>query len=502
MTANVKPAKYNQLRVMEPSLSQVFDNFYTKLLSNKNFASYFKNEEVIRQLIIKQKANFLRSIEMTQEELSERFQYLGKFHFEKQVSYIVFVRGAEILRDEMISYGVKENLPAEVFKDLYMYTGETTNLMAKGYLKELLRSDLEELGRVREAILKINSPEAKVSIEHFNWLENLILGIMEGERGNLSPEIFNRILENVPDSNSFLGRRIYSVDYIENLYQGLKRNLLSLCYFLEEGTFVSILPIYASLLTIYKLLLHLTNAISWEKNYESALKVVEVELSARETKMFASMMAHDLKTPLAGIIGFNNLILSELSDCSLDDIKNHISRTLGIARNMNVLIEELLALSMAKAKDINKVKISIKRIMEDVRLNLSSLILKSHAVIVEENPDEEVFVDRFLFTQVLQNVIANSLKYKSDKIPKVTVSASSDSHHVKLIIKDNGKGVPKEQLEKVFEAFYRLDSTIEGSGLGLYFCKRVIERLNGQIALDSKLEQGTTVTITLPLKST
>jgi len=105
-----------------------------------------------------------------------------------------------------------------------------------------------------------------------------------------------------------------------------------------------------------------------------------------------------------------------------------------------------------------------------------------------------------LVNSIIQNLIENGIKYArlEDNKPEILVKVSSDGENVTLIAEDNGIGMSEETVDKIFSMFFRVNRTIEGTGLVLHILKRAVEKLGGNVVVESKLDHGTTFTITLP----
>ena len=146
--------------------------------------------------------------------------------------------------------------------------------------------------------------------------------------------------------------------------------------------------------------------------------------------------------------------------------------------------------------DFNK---ELKRIIENKKT-----LFDSKKIVIKNNVIGKKFViaDKLRLEELITNIFENSVKY-SNKNTDITIDAKKEKDYVKVSIKDQGIGMTKNQIEHVFEEFYKVDSSrhdSESTGLGMTICKRIIERLNGKIWVESQgLGKGTTVFFTLPL---
>ncbi|PIP91120.1 MAG: hypothetical protein COW01_05570 [Bdellovibrionales bacterium CG12_big_fil_rev_8_21_14_0_65_38_15] len=216
---------------------------------------------------------------------------------------------------------------------------------------------------------------------------------------------------------------------------------------------------------------------------------------------FISLMSHDLKTPVAKIAG--------IADVTLRDAQGNIEVTKGLnniidaTKELNKFITSILDLTKIESqnlalnkinKDVNSI---IKGIVEELRYEANQ---KSIKVVSELAPLYPIEVDIVLIKRVLSNLIENALKYSGEN-STVTVKTWDDDKWVTIEIEDNGVGIPEEDLEHIFDKFYRVKNdashSIKGTGLGLYLVKYFVELHGGTISASSKLGQGTNFTVKL-----
>lgn len=169
---------------------------------------------------------------------------------------------------------------------------------------------------------------------------------------------------------------------------------------------------------------------------------------------------------------------------------------------MSSLVNSLLEFSTIENREIEITLLNTSKLLGDVINNLYSIIeLKNAKVCVSENIPKIIKGDETLLKIVFQNLINNALKFvKIDKIPQVFINyKEGDKDHIFEII-DNGIGIEKEYLERIFIMFERLHSSskYEGSGIGLATCKKIMLLHNGNISIDSSLGKGSTFTLTIP----
>lgn len=231
--------------------------------------------------------------------------------------------------------------------------------------------------------------------------------------------------------------------------------------------------------------------------------ITEIRKLENVRKDFVTNVSHELRTPLTSISGFvETLKTKELEE------KNKIKalNIIGIeTERLKTLINELLDLS--KIENIKKISINkdinINECILEV-INLLSPQINSKNIRLDLKVEDSLISikgDKELFRQMLINLIENSVKYNKD-YGLVSIEVSNFNNGIKLIIEDDGVGIPKEDQEAIFNRFYRVDKSrsnnVEGSGLGLSIVKHIVLSFNGTIHVESKIEQGSKFIITIP----
>lgn len=228
----------------------------------------------------------------------------------------------------------------------------------------------------------------------------------------------------------------------------------------------------------------------------------KLDISRRE---FVANVSHELRTPLTSIKSYTETLLDgalsdrETAESFLKVIDNESDR-------MTRLVKDLLILSKLGDKQIqwNKSYFSMKQLIDEVveKLSLSAKSQKHELSFTLTTSLPDVYGDRDRIEQVLKNIISNAIKYTADG-GKISIFAGCVYNEVYVKIKDNGIGIPKEDLSRIFERFYRVDKArsreMGGTGLGLAIAKEIVLAHNGTIEIDSEPDHGTEVTINLPV---
>lgn len=227
-----------------------------------------------------------------------------------------------------------------------------------------------------------------------------------------------------------------------------------------------------------------------------------------ELKAFAGIVAHDLNSPLAAVLGYTEEILDDLNAgtpgavahvrVTLELIISHMTR-------MGRLIDDLLAYATARDKPLRPEPVDLNAMITEIAANRShranSRGADTTAPVIRTSPLPTVPADPGLLRQLLDNVIGNAIKYtRPGEAARVHIWATSAESSVHLHIDDRGIGIPADQRSSIFTAFHRAptDTPYAGTGLGLAICERVTTRHGGSIIATENPDGGTRITITLP----
>ncbi|HHV56767.1 MAG TPA: cell wall metabolism sensor histidine kinase WalK [Firmicutes bacterium] len=247
----------------------------------------------------------------------------------------------------------------------------------------------------------------------------------------------------------------------------------------------------------------------WEDKEVTGLIVVfhditELRRLERMRTEFVASVSHELRTPLTAIRGFSETLL----DGALADkaAAEHFLRIIDDeARRLTALIDDLLDLSRLELKRANLKldNFALLPLVESIAASLKPRLDKAALTLSVEIKDPELAVqaDRDRIRQVLLNLIDNSIKY-TPAGGRISISAAALDGTVRVAVADTGRGIPPEDLERIFERFYRVDKARSrsegGTGLGLAIVKHIIELHGGKVEAQSELGKGTTIAFTIP----
>ena len=220
---------------------------------------------------------------------------------------------------------------------------------------------------------------------------------------------------------------------------------------------------------------------------------------------FVSMVSHELKAPIAAVYGYLRLLNDESINLKNDDRKKFIDRSKVRLDGLLKMVNDLLDISRIEMKNAQRElkDINIKEVIENI-IELFSYEIKSKNIFVEINHECNQFIlkaDHEEITQVLTNLISNAIKYNKQG-GKICINFSSSESYLTIEIADSGIGLKANEVEKLFNEFYRakneLTKDISGTGLGLTIVKRIIDSYSGKIEVESQFSKGTKIRVYLP----
>jgi PAS domain S-box-containing protein len=241
-----------------------------------------------------------------------------------------------------------------------------------------------------------------------------------------------------------------------------------------------------------------------ERTEELTSTILDLKKINNDLDNFVYTASHDLKAPISNIEGLIHGLYEELgsSITSNPEITTFKEMLISSIKKFKSTIGELTEIAKIQKESLeNEEKIDIVEILKDIQLTIRDLIITNDAEIiadVQECPNIK-FVKKNL-NSILYNLISNGIKYRSpDRKPIIHITCSIESGFQIITVKDNGLGLRPENIDKMFTMFRRFHDHVEGSGVGLYIVKRIIENIGGKIEVDSTLQVGTTFTVKLPI---
>jgi len=236
-------------------------------------------------------------------------------------------------------------------------------------------------------------------------------------------------------------------------------------------------------------------------NYSQRLEqsARELEQANSDMEMFTYAVSHDLKSPIRNIVSFTDLILKTQQGKLDNKVIEQLQIVLTSGKNMNNLVQNILTYARAGMGELLAQEVDIKKVISDKLEDLDNLLLRKDAKINIDFPDTTISCYPELLGIVFYNLIGNGLKYNESNPPTVKCTMETSDTNIIFSVKDNGIGISPDFQEEIFQPFKRLHSSIiEGSGLGLSICKRIIELHKGKIWIDKNTEEGSDFKFSIP----
>lgn len=225
----------------------------------------------------------------------------------------------------------------------------------------------------------------------------------------------------------------------------------------------------------------------------------------RLKRSFLSLISHKLKTPLAAVTGFADILLAELAGKVTDPMTLKAARTISEqGAKLAELVEKLLRYTTLESPDAAAAReaVPVDEAVADALKALRERLSQREARVDAQASGLTIEGDRGMIVELVKNLVENAIKFDTNARPPVAVRAEADGDWIALSVADAGPGIPPEDQDKVFSRFHQIEKDFtgqqEGMGLGLAYVRKVVELHGGSVALRSKLGEGTTVTVTLP----
>ena len=357
-----------------------------------------------------------------------------------------------------------------------------------------------------EEFFELVGDYARVGYAHFNVLsghgyaqKSWYRNVGEADETPLS-DIFGTYRHFHPDDRALLIR------FLDDARKGLTTKLSKEMRVLrEDGTYTwthvnLLVKKYAPQDRIIEIISINYDITELKRTEEMLVKARDkAEASDRLKSAFLANMSHEIRTPLNAIVGFSSLLTSTENAAEKELYNSLIGHNNKLLLN---LINDVI--------DLSKIESGYLELRPDW-VNLTELLDESVAEYAHQVPsgvelltnypahDSLVELDKLRIKQILSNFLSNALK--NTTTGHVEVFYEVDHQSVRIGVKDTGRGIPQNMLEKIFERFEKLDSFAQGAGLGLSICKLIVEKMNGRVLVDSQLGIGTTFVIELPCRS-
>ncbi len=226
-------------------------------------------------------------------------------------------------------------------------------------------------------------------------------------------------------------------------------------------------------------------------------KSEELEISNKDLAQFVYIASHDLQEPLRMVNSYLQLLEKRYKDKLDNDAVDFINYAVDGSNRMKTLILSLLDYSRINNSQPFE-KIDLNELLKEILVSLSKEIKQNNATIsIDQLP--VIYGDKVLIIQLFENLISNSLKFRGEKVPEIYITGIKNLKEFLFSFKDNGIGIQKEYVGKLFTVFQRLNSKehYPGAGIGLAICKKIVEKHGGKIWVESEFGKGTTFYFTI-----
>lgn len=217
---------------------------------------------------------------------------------------------------------------------------------------------------------------------------------------------------------------------------------------------------------------------------------------------FVSMASHEFRTPLSTVLSSASLLSKYTNTEDQDKRQRHINKIKNSVSQLNEILEDFLSLGKLDEGKVesNPSVFNLEEFLNELVEETTGLLKKGQKISLEFKGEPEVSADKKLLKNVLVNLVTNAIKF-SDEEKSVGIKAKIASNRAEIKVSDQGIGISKEDQVHLFSSFFRGANAvnIQGTGLGLHIVKRFTELMNGEVEIDSDINQGTTVTISIPI---
>jgi two-component system, cell cycle sensor histidine kinase PleC len=246
-----------------------------------------------------------------------------------------------------------------------------------------------------------------------------------------------------------------------------------------------------------------------EKAHEELKELAaELERTARVKSEFLANMSHELRTPLNSINGFSEVLYDETFGPLNEKQKKYVNNVLTSGKHLLLLINQILDMAKVEA---GKMKLSLsllpmKSLLKELSLLVADMVSKKDIEMVLEIAEDlpNIEADELKVKEIIYNLLSNAVKFTPEG-GKIGMQAKNADSGIEITVWDTGVGIATENMGKIFEGFFRVDTpysrVTEGTGLGLPLSRKLVELHNGELSVESAgLKKGTSVRFTLPIK--
>jgi PAS domain S-box-containing protein len=242
-----------------------------------------------------------------------------------------------------------------------------------------------------------------------------------------------------------------------------------------------------------------------EESQQELSEALNKEKQLNEIKSrFVSMASHEFRTPLTTVLSSASLLSKYTATDDQEKRDKHIQRIKNSVNNLNDILEDFLSLGKLNEGRIEKKseEVTLQPLIEDIADEMKAHLKKDQHFVIKCNSRCYAVTDKKLLRNILINLISNAVKF-SEEGKAITIDAKNANEKTIIAVSDEGIGIGADDQEHLFSSFFRAANAtnIQGTGLGLHIVKRYIDLLGGEVALQSELNKGTTITFSIPVNT-
>ena len=379
------------------------------------------------------------------------------------------------------------------------YYSFITDITERKKIETALKKGEQSLAEAQH-IAHIGSWEWNLKTGDLNW-SNELYSIYGVDQNTFIPTMSSFADYMHPDDEEYVNQ------HVQLLSEGKPQNF-DFRIILDDGS-IRVLNTLAEVAEFDKngkpsIIMGINQDITERKEIELKLNenIKKLAQSNKELEQFAYITSHDLREPLRTITSFLQLLERRYHDQLDQDANEFIGFAVDGAKRLDVMTNDLLQYSKISRQKKEIVPVNFEHVLKHALENLKVQIEESNAIITHD-PLPTINGDEELKVQLFQNIIGNAIKYRSEKPPKIHISATKEKNQYLFSIKDNGIGMSSKHLEKIFTIFQRLHTReeYEGTGIGLAIAQKIVHQQGGQIWVESEPGKGSTFYFTIPLKN-
>jgi PAS domain S-box-containing protein len=240
-----------------------------------------------------------------------------------------------------------------------------------------------------------------------------------------------------------------------------------------------------------------------ERTNELSQTILELQRTNSDLDNFIYTASHDLKAPVSNIEGLIETLKAALQEHQIfiEEIETITEMISDSVKRFQATIRDLTEINQSQRRgNENLIKVDLKELVDETSISISHLVKESGAEISIDQKGNEFWFSKVHIKSIFYNLLSNAIKYRSPKRQlRISVKSYSNNDYNILEVSDNGLGIKEEHTEKIFQMFKRMHAHVEGSGIGLYLVRRIVQNNGGKVEVESKEDQGSTFRIFLPI---